>query len=202
MAARYTPVVFDWLEVEVFDREDGSVVRKWAMVPQDRYHNICGRQFHEAESYPLAPIEARSRASHSQYFAAVADGFSNLPEDLVALADRLGTKTIPPHGWVDTEHLRKWCLCETNWCDVYEFDFDTKAEAMRLAKFYRDKDDYAQINVRGTHVTIKTAKSQSAQAMSKEPFEASKRDVLDLIEVMVGVKRGSLMKEARPRRRA
>ena len=129
-------------------------------------------------------------------------GFSNLPEDLVALADRLGTKTIPPHGWVDTEHLRKWCLCETNWCDVYEFDFDTKAEAMRLAKFYRDKDDYAQINVRGTHVTIKTAKSQSAQAMSKEPFEASKRDVLDLIEVMVGVKRGSLMKEARPRRRA
>lgn len=45
-------------------------------------------------------------------------------------------------------------------------------------------------------MTIKTAKSQSAAAMAKQPFEESKRAVLDLIETMIGVKSGTLNKEA------
>lgn len=191
---RILPVNFIWQQVDVVD-DDGVAERRMAMVPLTRYANVCKRQFHELEEYSLAPIEVRSRASHNQYFAALEDGFHNLPEDLKSLEKRLDIK-VPPDGWIDSEHLRKWALCQTGWCDVGQFDFETKEEATRLAKFYRRQDEYAHIAVRGTHVTIKTAKSQSAAAMAKQPFEESKRAVLDLIETMIGVKSGTLNKEA------
>lgn len=192
---KMVPVVFIWREVDVVDG-DGVVCRQMAMVPEARYGNIVARQFHDGEAYPLVVLEARSRASHNGYFAALHDGFLNLPEDLAEVAERLNIKTIPGTGFRDEEHLRKWALCETGHCDVEEFDFDTKEDAHRLARFYRRRDDYSQILVRGTHVTIKTARSQSAAAMSKEPFEKSKRDVLNLIEAMIGLKKGTLNKNA------
>lgn len=185
------PVVFDFTEITSLEGEVLTV-----MVPQARYAKVAARQFQQGEAYPLVVLETRSRASHNQFFAAVQDGFDNLPEDLAGLAERMNFKTIPPGGWVDANHLRKWALCETGWCDVSPFDFDTKEQAMRLAKFYRAQDLYAQIIVRGTHVVIKIPKSQSAAAMAKQPFEDSKRAVLDLIESMVGVKRGTLKKQA------
>lgn len=192
---RYLPVVFTWCSVEVVG-DDGTAERRLAMVPLTRYMPVCRRQFVEGEEFSLAPIEARSRASHNQYFAALHDGFSNLPEDLSVIKARLNIKTIPPDGFIDAEHLRKWALCETGWCDIDEFDFDTPKHATDFARFCRKQDTYAQILIRGAHVTVKIAKSQSAAAMSKEPFEQSKRAVLDLIETMIGVKKGTLNKEA------
>lgn len=192
---RMVPVIFTWRNVEVTDA-DGVATKTRAMVPLARFGNIVAQQFHEGEEYPLVVLEARSRGSHNQYFAALADGFTNLPENLPAVAERLGLKTIPPKGWINVEHLRKWCLCETGWCDVGEFNFETEAEAKRLARFYRSRDNYCQIQVIGKHVTIREAKSQSAAAMSKEPFEKSKRDVLDLVESIIDVESGTLNKQA------
>lgn len=194
---RILPVNFIWTAVDVVDSGDGTVTRRHAMVPLLRYDNLAKRQFHDGEEYPLVPLEARSRASHNQFFAALNDGFNNLPEDLSLIQNRLNLP-IPPGGWINSDHLRKWCLCQSpEWCDIDEFDFDRKADAMKLATLYRKRDVYAHITVRGTHVTIKTAKSQSAAAMSKEPFEQSKRDVLDLVETMIGVAKGTLNKEAK-----
>lgn len=189
---RMVPVVFDFVEIVI---PDTGELRK-VMAPQKRYARIADRQFIVGEEYPLVVLETRSRASHSQFFAAVSDAFDNLPEDLDGMAKRLGIKTIPPGGFVDAEHLRKWALCETNHCEVGDFQFDTAKEAMRLATFYRRQDSFAQIIVKGTHVIIKTPASQSAAAMAKAPFEESKRAVLDLLGVMTGTTPAKLKKEA------
>ena len=185
------PVVFNWVDVTLTDTGE---IRK-AMVPQLRYDKIARGQYVGGEDYPLIILEARSRASHNGYFAQVGEAFNNLPESLDAIAEKLNLKTIPPGGFIDAEHLRKWALCETNWCKVGDFKFETRTEAMRLAKFYRDGDEYNQISVKGTHVIIKTALSQSAAAMTKEPFERSKNDVLDLLSAMTGIERSTLKKE-------
>lgn len=184
---RILPVVMTWRRVEIVD-DDGVAVRRMAMVPLNNYAQLAGRQYHESEDYPLVPLEPRSRASHSQFFAELNEKFDSMPENLAEVGRRLGIKTIPPGGFVDSEHWRRWALCETGHCEVFEFDFETKEEAGKMARFYRKQDGYSQIIVRGGHVTIKVPFSQSAAAMSKEPFEKSKRDVLDLLSAMIGIK--------------
>jgi hypothetical protein len=192
---RIQPVNFIWREVDLVD-EEGVATRAMAMVPAPRYAKVCARQYEPLAEYPLVPLEARSRASHSHYFASLNDGFDSLPEDLSAVAERLGIKTLPPDGFTDSEHFRAWALCETNWCDVLDFDFDSAKDATTVAKLYRRKDTYAQIMVRGAHITIKEAKSQSHAAMAKAAFQKSKDDVLNLLETMIGVAKGTLAREA------
>lgn len=179
---RMLPVVFDFVEVHL--RDSGEVVM--AMVPQERYRKVAARQFVSGESYPLVVLEARSRASHNQYFAALQDGFDSLPENISA-------------RWPTAEHYRKWALIETGWFDEKEIDFGSSLYAKRAAILLHDEfDEYARIFQpnNGTKLIIRRAKSQSASAMSKEPFERSKRDVLDLLESMIAVKRGTLKKQA------
>lgn len=178
------PVVFDWKEVH---DEDGVVLL--AMVPQERYRKVALRQFAAGEEYPMIVLEARSRASHAQYFAEIGESFKNLPEDLAP-------------RFPSAEHLRKWCLIETGWCSEKESDWETKRDAMRYVAFVRETvDEYARITVhrnsdRSTKVIVRQAKSQSTAAMGKAMFEESKHAVLDLITSMIGVKRSELRKQA------
>lgn len=187
------PVVFDWRELR---DEDGELFL--AMVPQERYRRVALRQFAAGEEYPLVVLEARSRRSHNAYFAQLGELFDSLPEDRALIVDRVALKIpIPPDGWINEDHFRKWCLCETNWCDVEEFDYASAAEARRGAIWYRKQDAFASITVRGVHVTIRTPLSQSAAAMQKQAFEDSKRDVLDLASAMVGVTRTESRKHSK-----
>ena len=169
MTAKMRPVLFQW---------SGE-----AMIPEARFMPLCDRQFVVGENYPLLPVEERSMASHNQFFAAVHDGWMNLPENISV-------------RWPSAEHLRKWCLIETNFFNESDFDFETEEQALRFAVFYRKVDDYARIYPHGKKIIIRVAKSQSKAAMGKETFQASKTAVLDLIESMVGVKSGTLNKEA------
>jgi hypothetical protein len=176
------PVVFVWRKVDVVC-DDGEIVRQLAMVPMARYGNVCARQFAEGEDYPLVIQEERSMASHKQYFAAINDGFHNLPEKIAA-------------RYPSAEHLRKWLLIETNWHEEKEFPLTSEKAAKSLCTFIRAEDDYVRIFQRGSLVIVRKAKSQSMAAMGKEAFEKSKRDVLDLLEAMISVPRNTLMKEA------
>ena len=153
------------------------------MIPDLRFIPLCNKQFAVGESYPLLPVEERSMASHNQYFAAIADGWNNLPENISA-------------RWPSEEHLRKWCLIEANFFNELDFDFETEDKAKRFAAFYRKADDYARIFPHGKKIIIRIAKSQSLAAMGKDTFQASKTAVLDLIESLIGVKPGELRKEA------
>ena len=190
------PKGFLYAEFEVIDPTDGTAERRYAWVPHKRYDNLARSQFDDGEEHPLVPLEPRSRASHSAYFAELNEAFDSLPENLNEIAKQLGIKTLPPGGFIDSEHFRKWALCETGHCEVTEFDFDSNRDAMNVARWHRKKDIYCQILVRGAHVTIKEAFSQSAAAMSKEPFEKSKSDVLDLLSAFTGASRQSMRRQA------
>jgi len=178
---RTLPVVFVWREVDVVDA-DGVAERRLAMVPLPRYGNVCKRQFEEGEEYPLAPIEPRSRASHNHFFAALNEGFENLPE---------GETRFPT-----SEHFRKWALVMEGFCTENNYVCDSPEHAMELAKGVRRFNEFVVIAVRGNIVRIFEPKSQSAAAMGKDEFEASKKAVLGRLEHMVGVSRGTLRKEA------
>ena len=177
------PIVFDFRELR---DEEGELLL--AMVPQERYRRVAARQFTAGEEYPMIVLEARSRASHAQYFAAIKDGFDNLPEDIAA-------------RFPSPEHLRKWCLIETGWCSEKESDWDSKRDAMRYVAFVREVvDEYARVSVHESgnrvKVLLRQAKSQSTSAMGKAMFEESKKDVLDMIASMIGISRGELKKQA------
>jgi hypothetical protein len=178
------PVVFKWQQVELVDA-DGVATKAMAMVPHQRYDNVAKRQFQEGETYPLQVTEERSMASHKQFFAAINEGFKNLPENISA---RFPTAT----------HLRRWLLVQTGWHDEDEFSFDDEKDALRLARWIRSDNEFCVIHHRkGTKsVIVRRPRSQDLASMSKQDFEASKRDVLDLLESMVNVPRGTLMKEA------
>ncbi len=180
------PVVFVWRDVEVID-SDGEVVRQRAMVPLARYGNVAARQFHDLEEYPLVVLEARTRASHSHFFACVHEAFINLPEEVSV-------------RWPTEEHMRKWVLIETGWFDEKDFDCPDERFAKRLATFIRTEDSYARISLhqvgKAWRVIVRRAKSQSAAAMAKQAFEDSKRDVLDYLASMIGTTRGQIKKHA------
>lgn len=179
---KMVPVVFTAQETRL---PDGELVH--VMVPLARYAKVARRQFVLGEEYPLVVLETRSRASHSQYFAALADAFDNLPETIAA-------------RWPTAEHLRKWALIETGWCDEREVEFGSPLYAKRAALLlHQEFDEHARIYQpnNGTKLIIRRAKSQSAAAMAKAEFEASKRAVLELVEDMIGLERGKLKKNAR-----
>jgi hypothetical protein len=179
---RIYAVTFTWVDVDVVD-SDGVATRRKAMVPLPRYDNIAKRQWHAGEEYTLVPLEARSRPSHNYYFAALDDAFENLPERIAA-------------RWPTAEHMRKWCLVETGWFDESEINCASPQHAIQAATLIRSFDEYARISLHGSKVIIRRAKSQSAAAMTKEPFEASKRDVLDLVASFIGTTTSELRKHA------
>lgn len=188
-----TAITYTWQWVEATD-EDGVIRRCRAMVPLKRYDNIAARQFEENQLYTLVVQQFRSLRSHRYYFASIKDGFDNMPENIAA-------------RWPSPEHLRKWLLVECGFFDEKEFDFegrDAKVQARKLGLFIRTEDEYATITTRTidpTHckVIVRRAKSQAMegpQAMSVEEFKASSRAVLETLEHMIGVARGTLKKEA------
>jgi hypothetical protein len=187
------PVTFVWQTVDLIDATDGTVERRLAMVPQGRYARIAEQQFAEGEPHTLAPLEPRSLAAHNHYFAALKDGFENLPEQLA--------KSFPTQ-----EHLRKWLLIATGQFDIVTWHSLTKREAFHNAKLVRGNEPYARIKVFETveeetkaicwAVEIKRAVSQSSKTMGKEAFQESKTKVLDMLEEILRIKTGTLMKEA------
>jgi hypothetical protein len=91
------------------------------------------------------------------------------------------------------EHLRKYALIKAGFCDQRSIVCASKAEARRLGAFIKPLDDYAVVAVEDRLVTVFTAKSQSAAAMSKAAFQASKRAVLDVLAEMIGVDPAALV---------
>lgn len=163
------PVTFIWTS-------DGR------MAPMPRFRKMCDAQFVVGEEYPLAILEARSRRSHNHFFASVHEAWRNLPEGIA-------------EDFPSSEHLRKWALCKTGWSTMKTFPCETLDHARRLAVFARSADEFAVIELRGSVVRIHQAKSQSAAAMGKEAFQASKTDVLSKIAELIDVTPTQLRRE-------
>ena len=133
--------------------------------------------------YRLIEHEDRSQRSHAHYFASVHDAWQNLPE---RYADRFPT----------AEHLRKWALIQSGFHDQRSIVAASKAEALRIAAFFKPLDEHAVIVAREATVVVCTAKSQSSRAMGRDEFQKSKTAVLDMLSEMIGVAPGALERQA------
>lgn len=137
-----------------------------AMIPQ--HPKRADEAFTVGERYILAEYQERSTASHAHYFAAVADAWQSLPDELLS-------------EYPTPEHLRKKMLIRAGYADQREVVCATKAEALRWSAIVGPMDAYSVITVRDNVVRIYTAQSQSFRAMGKAAFQASKDAVLSAI---------------------
>jgi hypothetical protein len=170
MSNRPRPVVFVY-------------VGKGTMVALPRYHNLCNAQFAVDEEYALEQVQGRSRASHNQYFAAVAEGYSNLAEEYA-------------QEFEDEDHLRYWCLCKAGFCTKTTWVLNTKEDARKMREALKKENVNTIVGVSDNVCTVYHPESQSRPAMRKERFEESKRAVLDLIASMANTTRKELEKNA------
>ena len=198
------PVTFAWRWINAVD-EDGEVRRIRAMVPLQRFERLAARQFVENDEYPMVVQEHRSLKSHRFFFASVKDSFDKLSDLKAAVKeahDNLPEELAP--RWDTAEQLRKWCLIETGFYDEKEFLFEGRGadrQAMMLGNFIRTGEEYARIFTQvdsktSVRVIVRRAKSQAENAMRPDEFKASSKAILELLEHLIGVARGSLKKNA------
>lgn len=161
------PMTFEW---------DGETMRPLRPRLADE-HFVIGQR------YTLVEHHQRSQASHAHFFAAVNDGWQNLPEHL--------TERFPT-----AEHLRKYALIKAGYADSQSIVCASKAEAQRVAAFVRPADEFSIVVVNEATVTRYVAKSQSMRAMGKQVFQESKTAVLDVIAAMISVAPRELEREA------
>ena len=163
------PIPFTW---------DGE-----SMIPAKRFARICDRAFVIGQEYPMIVHEERSAASHSHYFACLAECWRNLPD---AIAE----------GFPTVEHLRKKALIKCGYADERSIVAASKAEALRVAAFVRPMDEYAVVLVSECVVKVFTAQSQSMRAMGRKVFQKSKDDVLAYAASLIGVTPATVANEA------
>lgn len=144
---------------------------------------LADRHFVVGCQYPLEVREDRSAESHRHYFACINDAWQNLPDDL---AERFRTP----------EHLRKWALIRCGYADERSIVCSSRAEALRVAAYVGQFDEYAVVLAKGATVTAWTAKSQSMKAQGKKEFQRSKDAVLDFVAGLIGTTRDALAENA------
>jgi hypothetical protein len=165
------PIPFRW---------EGDLFR-----PLPRFAAECDKIFVIGEVYRLVEHQDRSQASHNHFFAAVTSAWESLPERLAG-------------DFPSPEHLRKYALIRAGFADSRTLVASSKAEAQRLAAFVKPMDEYAIVTISEATVTVWTARSQSARAMGKQAFQASKDGVLRVIAEMLGTTPEALANSTAP----
>lgn len=154
-----------------------------AMVP--RWPKRADRLYVVGEVYPLAPWEERSQVSHNHEFAFIGEAFGQLPEQ------------YKHEAWAQSpEHLRKYALIRTGYCNTQTYTCGSRAEAERWARNLRPLDEFSIVDVEGTTVRRFTAMSQSRRAMGKKLFGESKSAILDYLSGLIEVDPETLRQNA------
>jgi hypothetical protein len=163
---------------------DAPLLCRWdgeAMVPASQFWaRRADKQWVVGEVYHIVERHDRSQASHNQEFAAIGEMWKSLPE---RYADE---------PWAQSaDHLRKFALIRKGYCNTQTYACGSRAEAERWAQNLRPLDEYSIVTVEGSTVYRFTAQSQSRRAMGKQLFQESKTAILEFIEDLIGVDRGS-----------
>jgi hypothetical protein len=146
---------------------------------------IADKDYTIGEVYNLEPREDRSMGRHRAFFAQVNEAFANLPE------------SVSNEQWaLSPDHLRKYALIRTGFCNSQIHPCGTRAEALRLQAILKPIDEFSIVEIRGTTVTRYVALSQDIRSMDKAQFNASAEAVLDWIAKTIGVERAALDKAA------
>lgn len=120
-------------------------------------------------------IKERSGKSHKFYFATVYDYWLNLPEAIAV-------------EFPNSESLRHYALIKTGWCSIDKMICANNREAVNSSALLTKAIPYCICEIVGNVLTLYRARSQACRAMKKDEFQKSSRDVLDLLEHMVGAK--------------
>ena len=168
MSAR--PLLFCW-QGDAFTPANGFVQKQ------------ADREFVVGEKYALVEHHERSSESHRHFFASVNEAWKNLPDYLL-------------EDYPSPEHLRKKLLIRCGFADERAIACSSARDAKEIAAFIRPMDDFAVIAVRGDVVRVFTAKSQSVKAMGKAEFQDSKSKILDALDDLLGLERGTIAKHA------
>jgi hypothetical protein len=147
-----------------------------AFEPTTAYQRrAASERFGDGEVVPLDVVHPRSKASHDQFFALVAEAHGTLPDHLSA---RLPTP----------DSLRHYALCEAGYCDIVHHACASHAEALRwLPRVQAMAKDGSQIAVVGSSVVVRSPHSQSMKAMGGKVFQESKSRCLEVIADLLDV---------------
>lgn len=140
-----------------------------AMVPLARHMRQCNSDFVVGELYRLTIEEERSWVSHKHMFSWLHDAWLSLPEQIAG-------------RFLNEDHLRKHALIAGGFCDSTSVACSSRAEAERWFKFLTKDDPYCIVKIEGATIMKFTAQSQSARAMGRERFQASKQAVIDYVD--------------------
>jgi len=166
-----TPILFIWTG-EVF----------WPL--GDKMRKICDEHYVVGSKYRLVEHLDRSTKSHNHYFAALSTAWANLPEQW---SERFPTP----------EHLRKYALIKCGLYDSRSIVASNKTAARELARFIQPMDEFSIVTAQDNLVTVYTAKSQSARAMGRADFAASKQAAMDFVASLVGASPNQLTQNAK-----
>ena len=144
------------------------------MTPIGRFAKEADASFVIGEVYRMAEVQSRSQASHAHEFAWIHQAWLNLPADI---ADQYPTEN----------HLRKRALIQGGFYHEMIVDAGSNAAAIRVARGFRQHDDFCMAMISGSYVAVRTAKSQSRKAMGNEEFQASKSAIIEIISALIGV---------------
>ena len=139
----------------------------------------CDALFAIGAVYALEEHQERSSASHAHFFASVAEGWKNLPDDLL-------------EEYPNPETLRKKMLIKGGFRDERTIVCNSAAMAEKVGSFVASMDRYAVVTVKSSVVRVYTPQSQSMRAMGKAEFQKSKEVVLGFIADLIGVEPGTL----------
>lgn len=159
-----TDIIFEW---------DGEAMR-----PLHRFHNLCNAEFVVGEKYRCEVQEDRSWVSHKHQFAWLHDAWLSLPEHVAA-------------RFLNEDQLRRHALIAGGFCDSTTVVCASRAEAERWCQHLRAREPDTIITISGNVLVQFTAWSQSRKAMDGKKFQASKQAVLDYVDNLLGVERGS-----------
>ena len=163
--------------------------------PLREYRHMARRQFVHGEEYPMLVHEEHSGKSLRHYHALLKRLWENLPDEK---RYRLDEKTGEIEDKYPTpEHLRKWALINLGYRKERHIPLESEEQAKLLLKYIQPIDDTAVVLIRGKSIVIYTAQSQSAYGsnrMTKEEFQKSKTEVLQLLSDQIGVSLTELRK--------
>ncbi len=147
-----------------------------ALIPANaRWASAADRQLVVGETYMVREHAERSYETHRHFFACVHEAWVNLPEIHAGL----------PYS-ISPEHLRRYALIRTGYCDTQSYVCSSKAEADRWAANIRPMDEFSLVTVQECLVVRQTAKSQSKKAMGAHVFQESKQAVLEFLAGLIG----------------
>jgi hypothetical protein len=132
------------------------------------------REYVDGATYRLGEVGKISAGSRGHQFAFLKEAWKQLPEEYA-------------QEYPSPKHFRKALLIDAGFYDQETIDVGSQKAAVQVAMALRQRDDFAKIAVRGGVVVIRTAKSQSDEAMDSEEFQRSKTAILEIAANMLGI---------------